>query len=153
MRAVKSPLLRMLWLPGVALLLQACTTCYNERFCREMMGRSSEEVVALMGAPTREFREGQVRVLEWAHDATYRTAWLAPGHPHMWVGACGHPHVFYTPPHWVADVVPQVARLQFCFEGDRVVNFQSYFNGGGMCNFFVPPEYVARYKAEDKARR
>lgn len=136
-----------------AMVATACTTpCYNDRFCQELIGQQEEAVVALIGEPTHVAKQGRVKILEWAFDGTYRASRVVPGFSGMWVDAFGHFHPMYAAPYMVIETVPQVATLRFSFVRGRATSYNAYFNGSGMCNYFVPPQYIERYRAEDRTR-
>ena len=137
---------------AVAIAFSACTTCYNERFCQELVGLSSTQVVSTLGAPTHIYTQGSTKVLEWAYDGTYMTNYVVPGHADSWVDARGGVHSTFVPPHEQVNTIPQVAVLRLTLEKDRVTAYTSQFNGSGMCNHFIPENYIQRYKMEDKAR-
>lgn len=90
--------------------------------------------------------------MEWAYDGTYMTNYVVPGHADSWVDARGGVHSTFVPPHEQVNTIPQVAVLRLTLEKDRVTAYTSQFNGSGMCNHFIPENYIQRYKMEDKAR-
>ncbi len=135
------------------LLSTACTTCYNERFCQELIGQTSSQVVSIVGVPTHIYEEGKTKVMEWAYDGTYLTNYVVPGYSDTWVDRYGGIHSTFVPPYQGVSTIPQVAVLRLTFTKDRVTSYTSQFNGGGMCNHFIPQNYIDRYRAEDDARR
>lgn len=135
------------------MLFSACTTCYNERFCQELVGLTGSQVVSILGAPTHVYEEGKTKVLEWAYDGTYQTNYVVPGHADTWVDHRGGVHSTFVPPYQNVSTIPQVAVMRLTLTDDRVTSYTSQFNGSGMCNHFVPQGYIARYRAESNARR
>ena len=139
---------------AVGLLLSSCsTTCYNERFCRELVGLSGEQIISILGVPAHTVEQGKVKVMEWAYDGTYQTNFVVPGHADTWIDSRGGTHSTFVPPYERVDTVPQVAVLRLTLTGNRVTSYTSQFNGSGMCNHFIPSSYISRYEAEDKAKR
>lgn len=139
---------------AVVFFLSSCaTTCYNERFCRELVGLSGEQVISILGVPTRTFEQGKVKVMEWAYDGTYQANWVVPGRADTWVDSRGGTHSTFVPPYERVDTIPQVSILRLSFTNNRVTSYTSQFNGSGMCNHFIPSSYISRYKAEDEAKR
>ena len=135
------------------LLSTACTTCYNERFCQELIGQTSSQVISVVGMPTHVYEEGKTKVMEWAYDGTYLTNYVVPGHSDTWVDRHGGVHSTFVPPYQGVSTIPQVAVLRLTFTKDRVTSYTTQFNGSGMCNHFIPQNYIDRYRAEDDARR
>ncbi len=137
----------------LGLLLSACSTCYNDRFCQELIGLSSIQVVSLVGVPSACYEQGDIKVMEWVYNGTYRSDWIVTGRHDVWM----HPHGFmysaYVSPTVGVDTVPRVAMLRLTLEKDRVTSYTYQFNGNDMCNYFVPESFIERYKIEDKARR
>lgn len=146
---------KLLFLAAVILpwAFSACTTCYNERFCQELVGLGSAQVVSILGAPTHIYEQGSTKVMEWAYNCTYMTNYVVPGRADSWVDSRGGVHSTFVPPYEHVSAIPQVAVLRLTFEKDHVVAYTSQFNGSGMCNHFVPANYIQRYKMEDNARR
>ena len=137
-----------------SLFLSSCsTTCYNERFCRELVGLSGDQVISILGAPTQTIDQGKVKIMEWSYDGTYQTNWVVPGRADTWVDSRGGAHSTFVPPYERVDTVPQVAVLRLTLTGDRVTSYTSQFHGSGMCNHFIPAGYISRYEAEDNAKR
>lgn len=153
MRAMRAILL-ILSFACIALLAACSTKCYHEQFCQELIGQSAEQVIALVGEPTHVFEQGDVKILEWAYDGTYRVSRLVPGYQGPWVDRWGffHPYYMAAPPYMVIETVPQVATLRFSFVKNHAVSYNSSFNGSGMCNYFVPQNYILRYRQEDRNR-
>lgn len=134
-------------------LVSCAAKCYGERFCRELMGQAPEEVIALVGTPTRSSSSAGVQTLEWAYDGTYSR--LVPGFYDPWWGCC-HPRPFFAPampPYMELETVPRVAMMRINFVKNKAVSYNTYFCGAGMCNFFVPPPLISRYREEDKNRK
>ena len=136
----------------VAVAFSACTTCYNERFCQELIGLSSAQVVSTIGPPTQIYEQGSTKVMEWAYDGTYMTNYVVPGRADSWVDSRGGVHSTFVPPYERTSTIPRVAVLRLTLEKDHVTAYTSQFNGSDMCNHFVPESYIRRYKMEDKAR-
>lgn len=134
------------------LIFSACTTCYNERFCQELVGLSSAQVVSTLGTPTHIYEQGSTKIMEWVYDGTYMTNYVVPGRADSWVDSRGGVHSTFVPPSERISAIPQVAVLRLTLEKDRVTAYTSQFNGSDMCNHFVPENFIRRYKMEDKAR-
>ena len=151
-RAVKHIILFPLL--AVGLFLSSCaTTCYNERFCRELVGLSGDQVISILGVPTNTVEQGKTKVMEWAYDGTYQTNWVVPGRADTWVDSRGGTHSTFVPPYERVETIPQVAVLRLTLTGNRVTSYTSQFHGSGMCNHFIPADYISRYEAEDNAKR
>ena len=133
-------------------LSAACTTCYHERFCQELMGQSDTNIVFLLGAPTYEYKQGNTKVLEWSYNGTYTRVTEHPGEFDEWYDKKGRRHFSFVPPHSHEELVPRVAILRFNFVRGRAVSYSSHFEGQRMCNYFIPEHYITRYKQEDKNR-
>lgn len=133
-------------------LLSSCTTCYNERFSQELIGKTDRELITLLGKPSSEYKRGNVLALEWAYDGTYTREDVVSGSYHSWKDKRGHRHWSYTPPYTERRTVRRVARMKINLVNGKAVSSTTYFDGHGMCNFFIPQSYIARYKAEDDLR-
>ncbi len=136
------------------LLLSSCaTTCYNDRFCKELVGLTGDQVISILGVPTHTVEMDKTKVLEWTYDGTYQSNRVVPGHSDTWIDAYGGVHSTFVPPYERVDTIPQVAVLRLTLTNNRVTSYTSQFNGSGMCNHFIPADYIARYRTEDDAKR
>lgn len=133
-------------------LLSSCTTCYNERFSQELIGKTDRELIMLLGKPSSEYKRGNVLALEWNYDGTYVREDYVGGGYDSWKDKRGRRHWSYTAPHVEHYTVRRVARLKINLVNGKAANTSSHFEGFGMCNFFIPQSYLARYKAEDKQK-
>lgn len=136
-----------------ALIVSACTTCYNERFCRDLVGMNSIQVVSILGVPTGTYEQGDTKVMEWMYNGVYLTDWAIAVRQGVWMPHGGLMYSAYMSPGAGVESFPQFAVIRLTLVNDRVTSYSSQYRGSDMCNHFVPESYIERYKKEDNTRR
>lgn len=134
------------------LLLNSCEQCYNERFCRDMMGQRPGTVVALMGTPTSCSTLNGVTEYIWHEDRSYDEWVTTAGHETKWKDKKGRKHTEWVPAQSYLEHHDRFAVMRIRFINNRAVSYDCD-SAGDMCNYFVPQQYIERYRAEDAAKR
>lgn len=149
---------RLLFLPALslALLVSSCTTCHDVEFCDDMLGHSSNEIVAWLGTPTGFKCEYGVDEYTWcAHkEAREHSLRVQPVVEIEFVDAEGLKHVHYrciVPPADKHDETKD-PHLTFRFYNDKACGY--YFkNADRICNRFVPDHFLETYQAQQQPKR
>lgn len=153
MGRMRFSLLRACVTAGFAVLAGACSSCYNDRFCQDLIGKTDEELVALLGKPTGEYKRGETTSMEWYYDASYNRMRVVDDFYGPWRrDRFGYMYYPYWPPYVVNETVSKMSYLQVNLVKGRVVNCNSRFSDSGMCNFFIPENYLERYRRETRER-
>lgn len=154
----------------VAGLFTSCETCYNDRFGAEMIGRPISEVVTLLGTPKKISGAAGVEEYTWSVNHSYDRQHFVPASWDEWQDHSGsynrskrpgnytsehssYYHTNYTPAHYETEHVTRFSKITFMVSGGRVTNYNTSYEGEGMCNYFVPRSYQQRYEAEDEAAK
>ena len=112
-----------LMLLTLAALLTSCESCYNERFGAEMTGHPISEAVSLMGKPKTITDVAGEKVYTWAVKQSY---WNRENSEYM----------------------RRFSRISFIVRDGRIMRWSTDYAGEGMCNYFVPYDYLKRYMEE-----
>lgn len=135
-----------LMLLTLAALLTSCESCYNERFGAEMTGHPISEAVSLMGKPMSITDVAGERVYTWSVDQSYWKYEFVPVErdepdPTRYPGYNGE-----------REYIKRFSRISFIVRDGRIMRYSTDHQGEGMCNYFVPYDYLKRYMEEaDKA--
>lgn len=107
------------------LAVASCESCYNERFGAEMTGRPISEAVSLMGKPKTITDVAGEKVYTWAVKQSY---WKRENSEYKYM--------------------KRFSRISFIVRDGRIVRRSTDYAGEGMCNYFVPYDYLKRYMEE-----
>lgn len=137
-------ILTLLLLP-LAVLFASCSSCYGGRFASEMVGRPISEAVRLLGKPTKISEVDGGQRYDWSVDQSYIGEKFVEDYRDAW-------DPFLIHGHKERDYVTRFSKLSFTVSAGRITDYSTSYVGAGMCNYFVPYDYLKRYVEEaDKA--
>lgn len=136
-----------LWLGAAA--LSSCTTCYDTRFYSDMIGHSTEEIVAWLGLPTEMHCRYGVDEYTWCADESVQSTEGLEKPVRIFTDEEGLRHVHYVCSISKEQDHHQHPRLTVRFYNGQAVGFYTE-KTNGLCNRFVPEYLQAAYRHHDK---
>lgn len=135
-------------LPVVA-ALTGCTTCYDARFYSDMIGHSTEEIVAWLGLPTERHCEYGVDEYTWCAEEPFQSTEGLEKPVRIFTDEEGLRHVHYFCAVSEKKDHHKHPRLTVRFYNGQAVGFYTE-NADGLCNRFVPEYLQEAYRHHDK---
>lgn len=135
---------------GLSLGLSACSTpCYNEQFCQDMVGRSSQEALSILGAPSSIQQSEGGSLYSWKTEKEVRTRKYIPSAAPSWSEDSNHRLSAQNSAELVIYTQVKTAEISFMLRDGRIV---SYFNHAdeGMCNALLPSSTLKQYQKKTK---
>lgn len=133
----------------VATLLAGCQTCYDARFYSDMIGHSTEEIVAWLGLPTSIHCEYGVDEYTWCAEEKMQTTEGLEKPVRIFTDEEGLRHVHYFCAASKDSDHSKHPRITVRFYNGKAVGFYTE-NAKGLCNRFVPEYLQEAYRHHDK---
>lgn len=132
-----------------AAAFSGCTTCYDARFYSDMIGHSTEEIVAWLGLPTETHCEYGVDEYTWCAEEKPQSTEGLEKPVRIFTDEDGLRHVHYFCATSKAKAHHKHPRLTVRFYNGRAIGFYTE-NADGLCNRFVPEYLQKAYRHHDK---
>lgn len=133
-----------------AAFLAGCQTCYDARFYSDMIGHSTEEIVAWLGLPTSIRCEYGVDEYTWCAEEKMQTTEGLEKPVRIFTDEEGLRHVHYFCAAAKDADHSKHPRITVRFYNGKAVGFYTE-NAKGLCNRFVPEYLQDAYRHHDKA--
>ena len=106
-----------------------------------MVGRPISEAVRLLGKPTKISAVDGGQRYDWSVDQSYIGEEYVEDYRDAWDPFLIHGHI-------ERDYVTRFSKLSFTVSAGRITDYSTSYAGAGMCNYFVPYDYLKRYVEE-----
>lgn len=149
---MQAPSLHLWSVLALAAALSSCRSCHDIAFCEDMMGHSTQEVVAWLGTPTAMNCRYGVDEYIWCGKAAARRESLAgsPGIREQFRDEEGLQHVHFTCAPGGDAHDEDDPRLVFRFYNNQACGYY-FYRADKLCNRFVPEHFEEAYKKRREA--